>query len=218
MNRQTLQPDPGRPIRVLCVDDHQIVREGLAMLIGRQGDMEVAGLAASGEEALAMYAALRPDVTLMDLKLGRMTGVAAIAEIRRLDPTARIVVLTMFQGDEDIFRALAAGAATYVVKDAAFADLVQAVRQVHEGRQPQMSPGVKAQLTSRAARPTLTPREIEVLEHIRCGLRNREIAARCRISEETVQTHVKSILLKLDAQDRTAAVSIALTRGIIHID
>ena len=127
------------------------------MLIGRQDDMEVVGLAGSGDEAVQQFTSLRPDVTLMDLQLGRMTGVDAIIAIRRIDPDARIVVLTMFQGDEDVFRALEAGAATYLLKDAAFSDLVHAVRQVHEGRSPSMSPQVKAQLAWRATRPALTP-------------------------------------------------------------
>jgi two-component system NarL family response regulator len=212
-----MPPDADKAIRVLCVDDHQIVREGLALLIGRQEDMRVAGLAGSAEEAVEMFVRLRPDVTLMDLQLGRMTGVDAIAQIRRVDPTARIVVLTMFHGDEDIYRALEAGAATYVVKDTAFADLVRAIRAVHAGRQPALSPELRAGLANRAARPALTPRELEILEQIQRGLRNREIARVCGISEETVQTHVKSILLKLEAQDRTAAVTIALNRGIIHV-
>jgi DNA-binding NarL/FixJ family response regulator len=216
MPASTPRPDPAAPIRVLCVDDHQIVREGLAMLIGRHEDMAVAGLAGSAAEAIRLFETLRPDVTIMDLQLGEMTGVDAITAIRKLDPAARIVVLTMFHGDEDIFRALAAGAASYVVKDMAFADLVETIRQVHAGR-PAMSPAVRASLASRATRPVLTPREVEVLEHVRRGLRNREIAAVCAISEETVQTHVKNILLKLDAQDRTAAVNVALHRGILHV-
>jgi DNA-binding NarL/FixJ family response regulator len=212
----TRPPDAVSPIRVLCVDDHQIVREGLAMLISRYEDMTVAGLAGSGAEAVRLFDALRPDVTIMDLQLGEMSGLEAITAIRTLDAAARIVVLTMFHGDEDVYRALAAGAASYVVKDMAFADLVHTIRQVHAGR-PAMSPELRALLASRATRPVLTPRELEVLEHVRRGLRNREIAAVCGISEETVQTHVKSILLKLDAQDRTAAVNVALHRGILHV-
>jgi two-component system, NarL family, response regulator len=204
-------------IRILCVDDHRIVREGIALVIGREPDMQVIGLAATGEESVELYERHRPDVTLMDLQLGRMSGVEAIRAIRSLDQAARIVVLTMSRGDEDIYRALQAGAVTYLLKDTAFEDLTRVIRDVHAGKQPEASPEVKAQLAGRAARPALTPREVQVLELVRSGLRNREIGASLGISEETVQSHVKSILGKLDVQDRTAAIDVALRRGILHI-
>jgi two-component system NarL family response regulator len=204
-------------IRVLCVDDHRIVREGIALVIGREPDMQVVGLAATGEESVDLYRLHRPDVTLMDLQLGTMSGVDAIRAIRSLDRTARIVVLTMSRGDEDIYRALQAGAVTYLLKDTAFEDLTRVIRDVHAGKHPEVSPEVKAQLAGRAARPALTPREVQVLELVRGGLRNREIGASLGISEETVQSHVKSILGKLDVQDRTAAIDVALRRGILHI-
>ncbi len=208
----------GNPrIRVVCVDDHRIVREGIALIIGRQSDMEVVGLAATGEEAVTLFARCRPDVTLMDLQLGATSGVDAIRAIRRTDPAARIVVLTMYQGDEDIYRALEAGAVTYVLKDTLSDDLVRVVREVHAGNQPLSSPDVEARLAERAARPPLTPREVQVIELIARGLRNKEIAASLGISEETAQVHVKHILAKLNVQDRTAAVTVALRRGIIHL-
>jgi DNA-binding NarL/FixJ family response regulator len=134
-----------------------------------------------------------------------------------MDPSARIIVLTMSEGEEDIFQALEAGAATYLLKDTAFADLIRVIRDVHAGRQPAVSPQVKARLAERAARPPLTPRELEVLELVRRGLRNREIAVWFGIGEETVQSHVKNLLAKLDVPDRTAAVDVALRRGILHI-
>ena len=204
-------------IRILCVDDHRIVREGIALVIGREPDMQVIGLAATGEESVELYERHRPDVTLIDLQLGRMSGVEAIRAIRSLDQQARIVVLTMSRGDEDIYRALQAGAVTYLLKDTAFEDLTRVIRDVHAGKNPEVSPEVKAQLAGRAARPALTPREVQVLELVRGGLRNREIGASLGISEETVQSHVKSILGKLDVQDRTAAIDVALRRGILHI-
>jgi DNA-binding NarL/FixJ family response regulator len=210
-------PDVKDRIRVLCVDDHRIVRDGLALMISRQPDMEVVACAATGQESVALFHRCRPDVTLMDLQLGAMSGVEAICAIRSHYPDARIVVLTMAQGDEDIHRALEAGAVTYLLKDTAFEDLVRIVRDVHAGKQPEVRKDVKARLAERATRPTLTPREIQILELVRQGLRNREIGASLGISEETVQSHVKNILAKLAVHDRTAAVDIALRRGIIHI-
>jgi DNA-binding NarL/FixJ family response regulator len=208
--------DSGR-IRVLCVDDHRIVREGIALMIDRQRDMQVVAAGSTPEEAVELFQKTCPDVTIIDLQLGAMSGVDAIRAIRRHDPSARIIVLTMFSGDEDIHRALQAGAVTYLLKDTAFDDLVRVVRDVYAGRQPTMSPEVRARLAERAGRPTLTQREVEVLELVRRGLRNREIAAALSITEETVQSHIKNILTKLDVHDRTAAIDIALRRGIIHI-
>jgi two-component system NarL family response regulator len=207
-----------QPIRILCVDDHRIVREGIARVIEREPDMHVVALAANGEESITLHRQHRPDVTLMDLRLPAMSGVDAIRMIRRSDPAARIIVLTMSRGDEDIYRALQAGAATYLLKDTAFEDLTRIIREVHAGRTPEASAEVKAQLAGRAERPALTSRELQVLELIRTGLRNREIAASLNISEETVQSHVKSILSKLEVRDRTGAIDIALRRGIIHTD
>jgi DNA-binding NarL/FixJ family response regulator len=201
---------------VLCVDDHRIVRDGLTLVIDQQPDMRVVATAGSGEEAVTQFMRHRPDVTLMDLRLGAMSGVDAIRAIRREHPDARIVVLTMSRGDEDIHRALEAGAVTYLLKDTAFDDLLRIIREVHAGRQPEISPDDKARLAERAGRPPLTPREIEVLELVRRGLRNREIAASLGVSEETVQTHVKHILGKLEVPDRTAAIDVALRRGILH--
>ena len=203
------------PIRVLCVDDHRIVREGIALIIGRQPDMKVVGSAATGEEAIELFQRHRPSVTLMDLQLGRMSGVEAIRAIRRLDKNARIVVLTMYQGDEDIYRAVEAGAATYLLKDMLSDDLIRVVREVHAGERP-VSASVQALLSERAGRPTLTPREVQVVELIAQGMRNKEIAVSLGISEETAQVHVRNILAKLKVQDRTAVIQVAVRRGIIH--
>jgi two-component system NarL family response regulator len=179
--------------------------------------MEVVGSAATGEAAIELFRRRQPDVTLMDLQLGQMSGVEAIRAIRRESPQARIVALTMYQGDEDIHRALEAGANAYLLKDSLSDDLIRVVREVHAGQQPDFTADIKARLAERAARPTLTPREQQVVELISLGMRNKEIAAALGISEETAQVHVKNILAKLDAKDRTAAVNVALKRGIIHI-
>jgi DNA-binding NarL/FixJ family response regulator len=206
-----------RRIRVLCVDDHRIVREGLALIIKRQTDMDVVGMAATGEEAIELFKSCHPDVTLMDLRLRGMSGVEAIKAIRRIDPSARVVVLTMYQGDEDIYRALEAGATTYLLKDTLADDLIQVIRDVKAGKQPGVSPEVQARLAERSVRPELTPRELEILQLISQGMQNKEIAASLGISEATTQVHVKNILAKLDVRHRTAALNVALRRGIVHI-
>ena len=204
-------------IRVLIVDDHRIVREGLALVINRQPGMCVAATAASADEAVKLYQQHRPDLTVMDLQLGDTSGIGAILTIRAHDSAARIVVLTMMRGDEDIYRAMEAGAITYLLKDTAIEDLARVIREVHAGNNPQISPEIKAQMAARAGRPMLTGRETEVLELVRLGLRNREVGTSLGISEETVQSHVRSILNKLDVPDRTAAVDVALRRGILHL-
>ena len=203
-------------IRVLCVDDHRIVREGIGLIIARQPDMEVVGSAATGEEAVALFKRERPDVTLMDLQLSTMSGLEAIQAIRREDADARIIVLTMYQGDEDIHRALTAGATTYLLKDTLSDDLIRFVREVHAGRRP-IRADVKARLDERATQPTLTPREVQVMELVSEGRRNKEIAVLLGISEETVQVHLKNIFAKLKVGERTAAVNVAIRRGIVHI-
>lgn len=203
-------------IKVLCVDDHRIVREGLALIIGRQPDMMVVGAASSGEEAVDLFDRFRPDVTLMDLNLRGMSGLDAIRTIRRHQSNARIVVLTMHNGEEYIHRALEAGAASYLLKDTLSDYLVGTIRDVYEGRRSLPS-DVEARLAERAGNAHLTPREVQVVELISQGMRNKEIAAALGISFETAQVHVKNILAKLKVQDRTAAVSVAVRRGIIQL-
>jgi DNA-binding NarL/FixJ family response regulator len=203
-------------IRVMCVEDHRIVREGIALIINQEPDMEAVCSCASGDEAIAMYFQCRPDVVLMDLRLGKTSGVDAIRAIRKDDPNARIVVLTMYEGDEDIYRAHQAGATTYLLKDTLSADLIRVVRQVHAGERP-MQPEVQARLAERANSPTLTTREVEVLQLISEGLRNKEVGATLGITEGTVQIHVKNIFSKLHVNDRTAAVQKAVRRGLIQM-
>ena len=204
-------------ITVLCVDDHRLVREGIGLIIDRQRDMKVVASAANGQEAVDLFTRYRPDVTLMDLQLGAMTGVQTIKAIRRQAPAARIVALTTYEGDEDIYRALEAGAVTYLLKNTVSDDLICVVREVHQGLQPKLPAAVQSRLAERSQRPTLTPRELEVVELIGVGMQNKEIGASLGITEETVQVHVKNILAKLGARDRTAAIAVAARRGIIHL-
>lgn len=203
-------------IRVLCVDDHRVMLDGLALLIGRQPDMQVVAQVTNGDQAVAEYMSVRPDVTLMDLQLPGTNGLEAIRQIRRVDSDARIVVLTMYQGDEDVYRALEAGAATYLLKDALSDELVTVIRKVHQGDRP-LSPEMEAQLESRRQQPVLTPREVQVVGLITEGLRNKEIAVTLGISEQTAKVHVKNILAKLRVNDRAAVISVAARRGIVHL-
>jgi two-component system, NarL family, response regulator len=203
-------------IRVLCVDDHRVVREGVAAMVGRETDMEVVACAVTGEEALSLFREHRPDVTLMDLQLPTMSGLDAIKAIRRDHDTARIIVLTMYQGEEDVYRALTAGATTYLSKDLLCDDLVSMIREVHAGRRP-IPPNVARALAARAAQPALSAREVEVVELIAKGLRNKEIATSLHLTEETIKVHIRRIFTKLNVTDRTAAVRIALTKGMIHL-
>ena len=203
-------------IRVMCVEDHRIVREGLALIINQEPDMKIVGSCATVHEAIELYRTVHPDVTLMDLRLGTGSGVDAIKAIRADNAEARIIVLTMYEGDEDIFRAHQAGATTYLLKDTLSTDLVRVVREVHAGLRPVL-PAVQARLAERASMPTLTSREVEVIQLISQGLRNKEVGAMLGITEGTVQIHVKNIFAKLQVNDRTGAVQVAVRRGLIHM-
>jgi DNA-binding NarL/FixJ family response regulator len=203
-------------IRVMCVDDHRVVREGIASMIRRQRDLEIVASAATAEEAVKLFALHRPDVTLMDLQLPAMTGVEAILEIRREYPQARIIILTVHSGDEDIYRGLHAGAATYLLKDSLTSQLADVIRDVHAGVSA-IPPDIARQLQERLTRTALSVREIAVVNLMAKGLRNKEIASELGISLETAKVHVKHSLAKLKVKDRVAAVTVALRRGIIHL-
>ena len=205
-----------KKITIMCVDDHRLVREGLALIINRVKDMQVVASAANGEDAVSLFRQHRPDIVLMDLELPKLNGIEAIRQIRQIDPEARVIVLTVFQGEEDIHRALRVGAATYLLKDTLSDDLVRVIRQVHEGQHP-TTPYLEARLASRSHQQALSTREIQVLTLVAEGMRNREIALALGISEETVQVHVKHILQKLEVKDRSAAIVTGIRRGIIHI-
>jgi DNA-binding NarL/FixJ family response regulator len=205
-----------RPIRVLCVDDHRLMREGVARIVGTQPDMEVIAEASSGEHAIIQFMASRPDVTLMDLQLPVTSGPEAIRLIRQIDRAARIIVLTMYRGDDDIHRAFEAGAMGYVLKDTISDDLIDVIREVYAGRRV-VTPEIQQALDERARLPTLSLRERQVLELLAEGMRNKEIGDALGISTDTAGMHVKNIFTKLGVHDRTAAVTTAIRRGIVHI-
>lgn len=203
-------------IRVMTVDDHPLMQEGIAALVNNQPDMQVVGTASSVEQAPEVFSECSPDVVLMDMRLGDGSGVDAMEMLLAIDPSARVVILTMVEGDVGIRRALKAGAKGYVLKTMPPKELLQVIRKVHSGRK-HIAPEIASQLAEYYEDDSPTSREIEVLRLVAEGLRNREIAERLFISEDTVKVHMKHVMDKLGANDRTQAVSIAVRRGIIEL-
>jgi DNA-binding NarL/FixJ family response regulator len=204
------------PIRILAVDDHDLVRKGIAAILSTEPDLELLAEASSGAEALRLFRRFRPDVTLMDLRLSDMGGSEVTIAIRGEFPEARIIALTSFDGDQDIYRALEAGVRGYLLKEMVHTEIVRAIRVVHSGKRF-IPAEVSQQLTEFFPDVALTPREVEVLSLVARGLGNKEVGDVLGTASGTVKAHVQSILSKLGAKDRTHAVTIALRRGIIHL-
>lgn len=204
-------------ITILTVDDHPLIREGLAVVIGRESDMRIVAEAGDGEEAIERYREHHPAIVLMDLRMPVMNGVEAIQALREEFPEAKIIALTTYEGDEDIYQALAAGASGYLLKDTMRTELVSVIRAVHRGYRG-IPPNIAAKLAEHTPRIALTPREVEVLRLMAEGKSNSEIALALGRAEGTMKIHVRNILSKLGASDRTQAVTIALRRGILHLD
>ncbi|HEX4770940.1 MAG TPA: response regulator transcription factor [Bryobacteraceae bacterium] len=205
------------PIRILIVEDHHVVRQGLVALLKSVPDMQVVAEAADGQQGVDLFRQHKPDITIMDLRLPVLSGVEAIGHIRREAPQARVIVLTTFDGDEDIYRALQAGAKGYLLKDMFGDELMDAIRTVHAGKS-KIPPAVAQRLADRMSGPELTGRELEVLKKIVAGKSNKEIGRDLWISEATVKTHVNNLLSKLGVTDRTQAATTALQRGIVHFN
>ena len=203
-------------IRVLTVDDHPLMRQGIAVMIENQPDMALLPQAATANEGIRIFREHRPDVTLMDLRLPDIGGIDALIAIRNEFPDARVIMLTTFEGDVEVQRALAVGARGYVLKSSPADELVQAIRQVHAGKK-RLSAPIATRLAENLGQESLTPREVEVLMQVAEGNRNQDIAGRLNISEETVKVHIKHIMEKLGARDRTQAITIAIRRGIIAL-
>jgi two-component system NarL family response regulator len=206
----------GRPIRILIAEDHLIARVGVGAIVNAQPDMTVVAEATNGQQAVALYRENRPDVVLMDMRMPVMTGFNAVTAIRAEFPGARIVALSTYGGDEDIHRAFLAGVQAYLTKDVLHDELIQAIRAVHTGQKYLPAP-IAAALAAQLPRPDLSSRELEVLNLIVQGLSNKQIAYALGIAEHTVKNHVKSILNKLDVDDRTQAATAAIQRGIVHL-
>ncbi|MEN3330962.1 MAG: hypothetical protein V7641_327 [Blastocatellia bacterium] len=204
------------PIRILTVDDHALLRDGIAALVATQADMKVVAEASNGREAIELFRTLRPDVTLMDIQMPELDGIEALITIRSEFPDARIIVLTTYKGDVQAMRALKAGAQAYLLKSLLRQELLTTIRDVHAGRK-RIGQEVAAQLANHLGDDALTAREIEVLRLISDGNSNKLIASHLSVSEDTVKGHVKNILSKLSANDRTHAVTIGIKRGIIKL-
>jgi two-component system NarL family response regulator len=205
-----------RKVRVILADDHPVVRDGLAAIVNQQPDMEVVAEAEDGEAAVALYEQHRPDVMVLDLRMPRRDGVAVVQEVLERHPKARLLIMTTYDGDEDIFRSLSQGAKGYLLKDAPRQEILAAIRAV-AADQPYTSSSVAAKALQRMARPSLTQRELDVLQLLALGRSNKDIGRRLQISEGTAKTHVKAILTKLDAISRTEAVSVAHKRGLVRL-
>jgi DNA-binding NarL/FixJ family response regulator len=203
-------------IRVLSIDDHPLVREGLAALINDQTDMKIVGQASTGRDGIKLYHELQPDIALMDVRLPDMSGIDAMITLRSESPDARIIIVTSSEGDVEMQRALEGGARGYMLKSMPPAELLDAIRRVHAGKKA-IPPEIASQLAIHLSDEVLTAREVEILQQVAEGNRNRDIAERFFISEGTVKVHIKHIMEKLGANDRTQAITIAVRRGIIHL-
>ena len=204
-------------IRVLCVDDHPLIRKGIASILANEPDIELVGEATNGREAIELYRTLKPDVTLMDLRMPELDGIAATQAIREEFPHARVIALTSFDGDQDIYRALNAGVRGYLLKETVHSEVLRAIRVVHSGKRL-MPTDVAVRLGEHFPQIALTPRETDVLELVAQGLGNRDIGNRLGTAQGTIKIHIQNILNKLGASDRTHAVTLAIRRGILHLD
>jgi len=205
-----------RKIRVILADDHPVVRDGLAAVVNQQADMEVVAEAGDGEEAIALYEQHRPDVMVLDLRMPKRDSVAVVQRVLEINPKACLLIMTTYDGDEDIFQCLSQGAKGHLLKDAPRQEILSAIRAVSEDR-PYTSSSVAAKARQRMAKPSLTRRELDVLQLVAQGRSNKDIARRLAITEGTAETHVKAILTKLDAISRTEAVAVAHKRGMIRL-
>jgi len=208
-------PDP-RPIRLLVVDDHPLLRSGVAALVANHPDIVLVAEGSDGREGVEQFRAHNPDITLMDLQMPSMSGIDALMAIRELQPAARVIILTTYSGDIQVLRAMKAGAQGYLVKNLLHKDLLATIRAVHAG-QKMMSPAVATEVATYSAEDALTSREVDVLRFLANGCANKEIAYQLSISEDAIKSRVKNILMKLHANDRTHAVTIGLRRGIIEL-